>query len=293
MKKILIFGCIASLFLLASCDKVNNPYKPQSTKTITGNNAVRKVLVEDYTGHLCGNCPTAGAESETLRQLYGNQVVCMELNVSASFAGPCPSPNPLPTGAPTGAYSVDYRSAVGTTYDNFFGISNNGLPQGMIDRFTVSGSKGLPTTAWATVVDSLTKAPILANITVTNTYNTSTRMLNTSLSSQFVSALSGTNTYKLVVLLVQDSIFDWQEDYATNPSDIPNYSKRFTLRDVINNAWGDTLATGNVSAGTTVVKSYTNYHINPAWNAATCHVISFIYETSDNFVLQAEDDRVE
>ena len=291
MEKFLIYSLIATSFCFASCDEVGNAYKPQTTNTNTGTQAVRKVLVEDYTGHLCGNCPKAGAESQTLRQLYGNQVVCMELNVSQTFAGPCP-PNFLPPSAPNGSYSVDYRSTVGTTYDNFFGISANGLPGGMIDRFTVSGNKILAPSAWGSVVDSLTKAPVLANITVTNTYDSITRVLNTTLSSQFLSAINGTSTYKLVVLLVQDSIVDWQEDYATTPSNVPNYLKRFTLRDVINNAWGDSLTSGNVATGATFSKSYT-YTINSAWNAKTCHVISFIYNASNYFVLQAEDDRVE
>ena len=45
--------------ILNSCDKVEGPVK-EVLPPPSGN---RKVLVEDYTGHRCGNCPRAAGHA--------------------------------------------------------------------------------------------------------------------------------------------------------------------------------------------------------------------------------------
>ena len=64
MKKIIytIAFFITILLINISCDKVKNVKDPNA-ETIVGN---RKVFVEDYTGHKCGNCPAA---ADTLNYL--------------------------------------------------------------------------------------------------------------------------------------------------------------------------------------------------------------------------------
>lgn len=81
MKKILILSAAFGL-LIASCDRVENAY-PATSSTLdwslypggdsttyannglwptftTNTNTLRNVVIEDYTGHACPNCPATG-----------------------------------------------------------------------------------------------------------------------------------------------------------------------------------------------------------------------------------------
>ena len=40
----------------------------------TSNNYVKKVLIEDYTGHLCSFCPDAARELDVILDVYPNAV---------------------------------------------------------------------------------------------------------------------------------------------------------------------------------------------------------------------------
>ena len=102
-----LFGA-AILLLIQACDKIEAPYREgavvvsgtnDSTVVIGSDTIVfpsdtasprKKVLVEDYTGHLCGNCPYAGLLlNDTLRGIYGDKFITVSVH-SGFFAYPCP-----------------------------------------------------------------------------------------------------------------------------------------------------------------------------------------------------------
>jgi len=64
MKKYL--AILSSILIITSCDIVEGPYLTDETINpidTTTNTYVKKVLVEDFTGHKCPNCPDAARES--------------------------------------------------------------------------------------------------------------------------------------------------------------------------------------------------------------------------------------
>ena len=77
---IFITGCI---FSLNSCDIIEAPYTegniidtvlcpPQDF--VANTTHIRKVLVEDYTGHRCGECPQAAEIASSLIATYDNRL---------------------------------------------------------------------------------------------------------------------------------------------------------------------------------------------------------------------------
>jgi thiol-disulfide isomerase/thioredoxin len=280
------------LLLFSSCDKVKNPY----LKTVNNGNdttitKVRKVLVEDYTGHFCGNCPSAAITLQQLRTQYGSKLVTMGVHVGF-YAEPNPL-HSLPSCAPPGSFTTDFRTTAGNNYNTQFGNDGIGLPNGMVNRVTVSGSNVIPNSNWGTVVAGIINTPPDAYMQITTTY--SSGMLNTTVKSQFLNPLSG--TYNLVVLLTQDSIVDWQEDYTITPNScVQNYVHRHVLRGAINGAgsgWGDSLTTNPIAGTGFLTKTYSSYTLNPAWNIAQCYVVAFIYNTSTYEVVQAEERKIQ
>lgn len=281
MKK-LIFSLVIAALAFQSCDYVEVPQQSvQGPTPGDSDEVVRKVLLEDYTGHTCGNCPEAAIVAQNAINTYGEQVVVLSVH-AGFFAEPSSAP-----------YAADYRTATGDTYDAFFGISAVGNPNGMVNRMdyaTSSHIKGHG--SWLTLIGGIvTQAPDI-DISITNTYDNITKQLSTSVETEFLNTMSG--TYKLVVLLAEDSIVSAQKDYSQSPSNVLNYVHRHMLRDAVNSTWGDQVGTGTISAGTIDSQNYVYNGLtaNPTWNPDHCYVVAYVYDAATYEVIQVEEKKV-
>lgn len=276
--------CGWMLLIVLSCDKIKVSKEKADVGNTDTSQTIRKVLIEDYTGHTCGNCPRAAETAETLKQLYGEKVIIMGVHVG-TFAKPCPSLT-CPPDAPANSYLSDFRTTTGNDYNSTFGNDVAGLPNGMVNRKAVSGTNILQYPAWGSAVANIINNPPDAKIKITNTYNGGTRTLNTSIETKFLNQLSG--SYKLIVLLTQDSIIDWQHDYQANPENIPNYVHRHVLRGAVNSSWGDAISS---VVGATVTKDFT-YVLNPSWDDSHCYTLVFICDDSTKEVIQVDEEKI-
>ena len=284
----------AGLISLASCDKINSPYRQEiivqdfCATGIDDSIPNKKVLVEDYTGHTCGYCPDAGIYlNDTLKEIYQHCIVVVSVH-AGFFAGTCPTaiscPHPSPP-LPSDAFTTDFNTSVGSAWNTFFAITGN--PKGMIDRIDYPNSTHSKTyPAWAPAIASQLELPAKAKLKISNTYNSTNRNLSVSVESEFTESISG--EYKLQVVITEDSLYDWQQWYFHTPQYVPDYLHRHVLRDGLNTTWGETLVTGNTSSGTTITKNY-NYVINNDWIDSHCNVVAFIYDAATYEVLQAEE----
>ena len=77
MKYIIKYAFISLALLTASCDNIseNDRYiKVEATK------AERTVLLEDFTGQNCVNCPAAHRTIEALEQQYGSHLIAVSIH---------------------------------------------------------------------------------------------------------------------------------------------------------------------------------------------------------------------
>jgi len=74
---VIVIGIVTGTVLVPSCDIVEEPYLVPvgGNDTNTHDTNVRKVLLEDYTGQKCPNCPEAAEVAHSLLEIYGEQVV--------------------------------------------------------------------------------------------------------------------------------------------------------------------------------------------------------------------------
>lgn len=283
MKKILfqIVALLIVIVVIISCDKIQNVKDPNAG-AIVGN---RKVFVEDYTGHKCGNCPAAADTLNYLTKKYPGQIVALAIH-AGFFATTNPS------------YPTDFRNAVGNAYDTQFGISNAGNPNGLINRAGFgSGSFIKAYTTWEGEVAQMLSRPAKFEIKIKNNFITSSNNLNTNVTVRSLSNNSG--MYKLVVLLSEDSIIAEQLDYRLPSGSqlISNYEFKHVLRDAINSTWGDAVFVSGAVTNDSIVKTYTNYNLNSNYKAEKCHVIAYVYDADPNSptyyeVLQVEEAHV-
>jgi hypothetical protein len=284
---ILVFICIIS-----ACDYVKDANEPSSatitgsTTSTTNSSAVyRKVLVEDYTGHKCGNCPLAAEELKRIDSVYHGNIVPIAVH-AGFFAG---------TNA---QYPTDYKTTEGTAYDNTFGVSAIGNPNGLVNRRGFGQPSFVKAwTLWAGEVVDMDTMLAAFKIDISNNFNTSTNKLDCEVKVKALKNLNG--NYYLTVLITEDSLISTQLDYSkpVGQQVIPNYKFMHVLRGSLNGTWGEQVMNGSISINTEVIKNYTNFTINSGYNPDKCHIVAFVYDAdaaSPTYyeVFQAEDEEL-
>ncbi len=277
MKRIttLFILIISGLFFFAACEIVDPPYLENPGGGDTTQYA-KRVLIEDYTGHSCPNCPKAAQTADQLKNIYGDRVVVMAVH-AGYFATPVPS-DPL--------FAADFRTPAGNTWNDFFGIDD--YPNGMVNRVSnSSGSYTIPYGNWGAVVDEELQKPAEAKITIHSDFDNGQSLFTTTVTTEFLSEQD--KAYKLIVCITQDSIIGGQK-FPTSIDE--NYVFMDMLRGTLNGIWGEDVSDGQpIVVGEKYEKTYS--HTFPDdWIAKNCHVVAFIYDLDSKYILQVEEKEV-
>ncbi len=260
-----------------SCDKIEGKFIEENN-SLCGDASlpvpIKKILVEDYTGHKCGNCPRAAEQTEVLLSVFCDHIIPVSVHVGY-FAKP----------ATGDKYTEDFRSEAGNFFNDYFGNDNAGLPNGMVNRMAYNNNTILPYTDWsAAIATQLDDAPQV-DIRMENNYSLEGRQLKTKITCGFLTDISKTLT--LSVFIVEDSITAWQKDYQATPDDIPDYIHRHVLRKNISAIWGDDI-TGSTNKNSFFIKKY-DIKLDEAYNDRHCLVLTFVSYKETKEVLQAEE----
>lgn len=293
MKIIKYFALLTFLSILFfSCDKVTNPF-PQANivdttnlnalfndtvKASTGN--VRKILLEDYTGQECGNCPQAADIASDLTKNYPNHVV-----VVAVHAGHFAEPNEF---NPT--YALDLTNEAGDIYDQFFGNSATGNPNGLVNRLQIPvGNYVIKPSQWINVIDSLSKSSNYANppivLDVENIYNTESRVNKLKLKTSISKNLIG--NFNIIILGIEDKIIGNQKFYPPSggTQTLYNYEFNHVLRFAHPQPWGELLLSGNANAGDVLETEYA-FNISDSYIDQNVSLVVVVYEEATKEVYQ-------
>lgn len=279
---ILVFSTI---LLIISCDIEEGPYIADYDSYV---NTEKKVLIEDFTGHLCPNCPEAGREIKAIQDIYGKQVIGLAIHVSKTFARPYPESQ-----APK--FQYDFRTQWGDNWDETFTISSLGLPRGMINRTSYPSNHQLGKDEWAGIVAEELRKEVDFKITITS--DNSKIYINTEVVNTLL------NKHNIVVCLAENNIIDWQKD---GQEEVENYEHNHILRSVI--ADESISSSYELTSGQILEKEY-SYDISSleqvnidysnsielgngnsgGWNINNMTVIAFIYNTENKEIVQVEE----
>lgn len=317
MKK--IFYLFVFAIVIASCDKVTqpNPYanidcsldNPTITSIVTStvSSDFKKVLLEDYTGHTCGNCPRAARRAEALEKTHGEKLVVIAAHVSGTFAAPDPK-NCFCAGDTL--YKEEFRNTTGNEWDAFFGLSSAGLPKGMINR-EEPFAKGDGN--WSSLVNTAIGQSQTVKLEVTCIYDTVNHYIRAKVKSTFLKAFS--SDIMMNAVLTQDSIVAFQKDYAV-PSGAatlyhedlrPDYRFDNILLGSINGPWGQLVKSAPANKDTATITTpcyhiaentcfYSNNNQYGIKDVCIKHkyinLVVFVYDKNSKEVLQVEKLRI-
>lgn len=257
MRKILYI--LTLLPLLCACSHIADDeqliyVEPVIPETDNPSYVARTVLLEDFTGQKCVNCPTGTEVIEQLQETYGDRFIAVGIHGG-------------PLGFAGNNTAIGLATAVGDEYYNYWKLEYQ--PVGLIDRhgavnYTDWTAKVREELARTSSIEMKLEAQLVSghiNITV------DTKAIGTDYSGN------------LQVWILEDGITATQKmpDGSTNQSYVHNH----VLRTPVNGTWGEAIS---LNAGEQKQQQLTQA-ISNDWNTEHLSVVAFVY--NDNGVEQA------
>lgn len=245
MKKTLI-AIPALMLVLASCEDLSDRYIE-----VEPIHSERKVLLEEFTGQRCTNCPAAHAIIEKLEEQYGEDLIVVSIH-AGPFGIAAPDGLMLPTGD-------EYASRWNIT----------SYPAGVVDR---SGGVLSPD-GWANAIRTQIGKVSPVDIDLeANLVGDSIEVISKVSSSEALKA-------SLQLWVTQDSIVGFQIDDGTR---IPDYVHNNVFRGCVNGTWGQSL-----EISPNIYNTLSNrIAVDPEWDVKNLHIVGFVYDSSG--VIQAD-----
>ncbi|HMU68488.1 MAG TPA: Omp28-related outer membrane protein [Chitinophagales bacterium] len=264
-------------FAFSSCDEVGPTIDLTDTEYETGVGTPetpqnKVVLIEDFTGAACPNCPDAHiAISDAISAHPGRVTAIAEYNY---FADPLYIEQNLTT---TESYQLDdYMGPV------------VGWPASFIDRTDFEADGYIPEVPAniASYVNDQLALSSPCNIEITPTFDAATRNLHVLVKVAYTSDV--TNVNHLSVALVESGIIAAQIDDNVG-GEVEDYVHNHVLRKFLSFYLGEALPEENV-AGRWYTFEY-DYTLPDTWNADNMAVIGFVhnFETENKTVIQAAE----
>ena len=243
MKKIGLFIALAASLLLTACDNIDKADRLIYEKP---NAVMRAVLLEDFTGQRCVNCPLGTEIIEQLVEEYGDAVVAVGIHGG-------------PLGFSGNATNVGLATETGNEYYNHWNLEYQ--PVGLVNRHSPVNYP-----EWAAEVNKeLTKPATLDLHATADIDNNSIHIAVTTFGTD------GTTTGKIQVWVLEDGITALQlmPDGSSNKEYVHNH----VFRQAVNGIWGDDFT---ISEGESK-KLYFTQSLDAVWNADHLSIVAFIY----------------
>lgn len=212
--------------------------------------AQRNVLIEDFTGQRCVNCPNATEEIHKMQEVYGDNVIAVAIHCG-------------PFGGITQTHS-GLKTETGEEYWNHWFSSTQGQPVAKINRGTSNGVYD----SWAADVANALKVTTDVSITGEAHEADGTITINAK-----VGAKAGTKA-KLQVWMTEDDIVNLQ--FMPNGKPSANYVHNHIFRAAVNGTWGEDIEFGESPAS----KEWT-IAIHEDWKAANMNAVIFVYDDKE------------
>ncbi|MBP7273599.1 MAG: Omp28-related outer membrane protein [Saprospiraceae bacterium] len=261
---------ILSLLTLFSCEEIAPTIPPLGPKE-TGD---RKVIVEEFTGVKCVNCPNGSAQLENLiAGVYGENLIVVSIH-AGEYSDPYSDSR------------YDFRTPEGTYLLGYFG-EPLGYPTAVINRQVFPPStqfQNSQSAQWTNHIKSVLDVAPSLSLNIENVLDGTSR--NLTVKSTIVPTEDINGEVRLTVMLTETNILDKQ----LTPTGLNiDYSHKHVLRKVLTNFDGNAI-TETLRAGVPIEKSYA-FTLPEAWNIENCKIVAFVHRATatDKHILQAEE----
>ncbi len=259
MKKNLFYITLCCLSaLLVSCDEVDEAHRYVSMPQVE---VRRNVLLEDFTGQFCSNCPRAHETMHGLKEQYGDALIAVSIHATDVF------------GIREGQYPtiVGLMQPEGNVYAERWGASE--LPTGMVNRFGGLSKYD----KWGSEVRSAMEQEPKVSISLSTDYIED----KDSISIRAELLPSSNIDAKLQLWITESNIVAMQQD-GTNVDF--NYVHNHVFRACVNGTWGE-----DVTLEPDIYRTFERgIKVKYNWKKEHLSVVAFVYNDAEG-VLQARE----
>lgn len=251
---------LAFTVLFSSCEEIPPVIASCETERI--------VLVEEYTGVKCVNCPTGATKIKQLIQQHSEQKV-IALSIHTGFFA-----------VPYAESTEDFRLTIGSELDQALGPVT-AYPSAMINRkiFDQERSRVLSLNKWAGYIEREFCLAPKVNIQIQNNYTESNRKLETTVQVNGINNPRFEQAIGLSVYISENKIESMQLDLNGIDS---NYIHEHVLRHAFyNNVAGFSVYTNTELPFQNTTQNY-SFTLPAHWKAEDCHIIAVVHYTGAN-----------
>jgi hypothetical protein len=288
-------GAIAAVLFFSGCqEKIDCVYRDKrlcdpnySNNVTTGiipfdedlTDYSEKFLLEEFTGFLCTNCPTATATAKTLRNTYPGRLTIVAVHCTPFFASPL-------TDDPNEPFYLDFRTVEGEEYYNFF--QPPGLPDGVINRLGTENTSTIAFQSWAgrlEVVMPQNDPEVFIKISEilfeTDSTSVTARIIVKPL-------INSEDNYNINFGIMESGIEEAQKDVGNTT--LYDYVHDHVFRGNSNGTWGTPAYSGDIElAANEAIGFKLTMDVSPDWNLNNCEAFVYITKESNREVVQVEE----
>ncbi|MBO4544019.1 MAG: Omp28-related outer membrane protein [Bacteroidales bacterium] len=291
MKKIIILSLL-TIFIFASCDKIEKPYRIEEDVVdivdtpdfpeLDLDHVIQKILIEEYTGHKCPNCPRGHKILNKIKNTMGDTVVILAIHAnrqsepdSANFTTDCNI-----------GFINDYRTEAGNNYAGIFGIGP--LPAAVFNRTDINGIYGQSDyDNWADIANAIERTPADLAIQIIPVFNKKQDTVFIFVKTTLLNTMNA--NMNLCVLLSESGIVSPQKNSDPTIGTVPiicEYTHNHMLRENISPILGSAL---RISAAEESQLNVYALPVSSKWIISHFDIVAFVYDTDTQKVLQAEE----
>lgn len=251
--------------LMASCDNVDESDRFISEeKPVPDPHSVPKtLLIQEFTGIQCPNCPSGADAIHTIQESYPGQVIAVGLH--AKSAGTFTQ----------NIGSFDLRCEEADVIYKYFNPTS-GLPCAVFNGTEMSSSYPM----WYTLAIKALAEPAVMTIDADTNFDTDTRTATVDYTINLTADVEG--ELRVMVWLMENNIVGRQYNDKTLMID---YVHNHVLRASFNGEWGESIGkkfdNGQKITGTATMV------LNEKWVAENCQAVVYVFRDSDKSVEQA------
>ena len=281
MKRItLILAVTAIIFGMMSCDKLKEPYYTEPIVKVSDTIALEAadtltfdgkvvVLLEDYTGVRCFNCPAAAEIASNLQTQYGEHLVVLGVHPKSALQNPA------------GGFP-DFRTDDGNIWNSEFQIT--GYPSGLVNRTGVLGQA-----EWTAAVNNAIGGAAPVRLIIKTEYDDASRELKLSIHSKFLQDIASDDV-RLTICMMENNIIGKQ---VTSDGVVDNYVHRHVFRGTADGlTWGRVLSSAeSISAGSNFITNM-KFTVNEDYNAEEFYIVALITDHNTRQVVMAAERKI-
>lgn len=260
MKKIFYTFLTIISFGLVACDVI-----PENERIIPAEKLPqeRVVLLEDYTGQRCVNCPKANEEIKKLHTVFQDNLIVVAIHA--------------------GSFALNgFKTETGETYNDFFEITS--YPKGMVNR--KNSKEKINYARWETAIRDIIWKKSGVKIELKNSCSATDSLLNVSAKVEVTNQLQS-KKLAIQMWLIENNIkaIQLMPDGSKNRDYIHNHVFRASL----NGTWGENISFSN----THIIDYKKEYSLkNKPWKLDNCEIVTFVYDKDSYEIIEAAKQKI-